>query len=361
MQTVFSHIVQKRFSQVNEDIATDALAFILQSSDHARAGMMKLLRGLDATLPDLTFRTQQTEGSIRPDMWGYAGDEPHVYVESKFWAGLTDNQPVSYLEALASYHRSAILLAVVPEARAQSVWREFVHRLLDAGVSSSSLQPPAGVVHYAQTGLGPLLALTTWPRLLAALEVEVAGHEATKADLAQLRALCDAADSDAFLPISAAEVTDQRLPALVLQLGTVVQAAVERAASDGLLGLGGMRPTASWDRVGRYAKFVGDGGPGCWLGVRFDLWRQHGTSPLWLVFPSGAWGRAQEVSQALEGRAAQDTVAAVEPSGAYCVALRIPVGAERDEVVRSIVARLREMALQLVALPPREYGAEPND
>ncbi len=28
MQTVFSHVIQKRFSQVNEDVATDALAFI---------------------------------------------------------------------------------------------------------------------------------------------------------------------------------------------------------------------------------------------------------------------------------------------------------------------------------------------
>lgn len=33
---VFSHIVQKRFSQMNEDIATDALAFVLESSAAAR-------------------------------------------------------------------------------------------------------------------------------------------------------------------------------------------------------------------------------------------------------------------------------------------------------------------------------------
>ncbi len=46
-------------------------------------------------LPELTFKTQQTEGSIRPDMWGFAGNEPCVYIENKFWAGLTDNQPVS--------------------------------------------------------------------------------------------------------------------------------------------------------------------------------------------------------------------------------------------------------------------------
>ncbi len=31
MSTVFSHIIQKRFSGVNEDVATDALAYILAS------------------------------------------------------------------------------------------------------------------------------------------------------------------------------------------------------------------------------------------------------------------------------------------------------------------------------------------
>jgi len=53
MQTVFSHIIQKRFSQMNEDVATDALAFILHSSESARTGMMKLLRGIVADIPDL--------------------------------------------------------------------------------------------------------------------------------------------------------------------------------------------------------------------------------------------------------------------------------------------------------------------
>jgi len=76
MDTVFSHIVQKRFSQVNEDVATDALAFILQSSESARNGLIKLLRGVVADMPELRFRTQQTEGSIRPDMWGFDGVNP---------------------------------------------------------------------------------------------------------------------------------------------------------------------------------------------------------------------------------------------------------------------------------------------
>ncbi len=97
MNTVFSYIVQKRFSQEYENIATEALAFILQSGESARAGLMKLLCGIAPGLPSLNFRTQQTDSNARPDMWGFDGIVPRVFIENKFWAGLTENQPVTYL------------------------------------------------------------------------------------------------------------------------------------------------------------------------------------------------------------------------------------------------------------------------
>src|SRR5260370_18749065 len=100
MPTVFSQIIQKRFSAVNEDVATDALAYVLESSDAARRGIMKLLRGIVPDLPALRFKTQQVEGAIRPDMWGFADTEPRVFVENKVWAGLTADQSPAYLNGL---------------------------------------------------------------------------------------------------------------------------------------------------------------------------------------------------------------------------------------------------------------------
>ena len=65
-----------------QDVATDALAFILDSSESARNGMIKLLRGIDPSLPALRFETQLAEGSIRPDMWGLDGGQPRVCIEN---------------------------------------------------------------------------------------------------------------------------------------------------------------------------------------------------------------------------------------------------------------------------------------
>ena len=144
METVFSHIVQKRLSGASEDVATDALAFVLNTSEAARAGFMKLLRGVEAALPDLRFRTQQSEDNVRPDMWGFDGPAPRVFIENKFWAGLTPNQPVSYLNLLAKATQPTVLLVVVPAAREQTIRRELRSRLTEAGVSATERGQSAG-------------------------------------------------------------------------------------------------------------------------------------------------------------------------------------------------------------------------
>ena len=346
MQTVFSHIVQKRFSQVNEDVATDALAFIIHSSESARNGMMKLLRGLVPDMPELQFRTQQTEGSIRPDMWGYDKGEPRVFVENKFWAGLTDNQPVSYLRQLSEYAhtQSAVLLVVVPETREQTLWRELSRRLENAGVSATNRETASGIVHAVTTKIGPILALTTWTKLLSALELEVADDPSARSDLLQLRALCEAADSEAFVPISPVEMSDQRTPAFILQLSSLVQASVALAVTECVLNIKGLNPQASTERIGRYARFSDEQGVGMWLGIHFILWKKHGSTPFWLVFSNGDLSRSDEVRALIELWAAKEGVLTTFQDGGVAVAVDLKVGEDKDQVVRSIVELLKRIA-----------------
>ncbi|MFZ0828253.1 MAG: DUF3631 domain-containing protein [Verrucomicrobiia bacterium] len=191
MNTVFSHIVQRRYSHDYENIATDALAFILESSEPARSGLMKLLRGIVPDLPSLRFRTQQTEDNARPDMWGFDGIVPRAFVENKFWAGLTENQPVHYLKLLAGNIQPSLLLVVVPAARQETVWRELLRRL----ENDKSGGTTKGKVRLIATGIGPILALTSWRELLSAIDAELADDPQARNDVIQLRALCDAADS----------------------------------------------------------------------------------------------------------------------------------------------------------------------
>jgi hypothetical protein len=360
MATVFSHIVQKRLSQVNEDVATDALAFILGSSEPARAGMMKLLRGLGPGLPSLQFRTQQTKEQMRPDMAGYDGIELRVYVENKFWAGLTDRQPVDYMRELANHTQPTALLMVAPAQRAETLWREVTRRLVRSGVTVVDGGAVAGIACSVKTDIGPTVALTSWTKLLSALELEVFDDQRARSDLFQLRALCEAADSEAFVPISSTEATDQRTPALILQLGSVVQASVDLAVTQGILSIKGLMPQASWERIGRYARFSGEQEVGVWFGIHFSLWRIHGGTPLWLVFASSDWGRAREVQRLIEPWAAKECIFATCLNDEFVIAIDIETGEEKDQVVKLIADRLRAIAGVLCKLGPSE-GAQRDE
>lgn len=361
METIFSHIVQKRFSRVNEDVATDALAFILQSSDHARTGFMKLLRGIDAGLPDLRFRTQQSEDNMRPDMWGLDGPHTRVFIENKFWAGLTANQPVRYLRQLSESPQPTILLVVVPAAREQTIWRELSTRLREAGISQTDRAVPSGLAFCVDTEPGPILALTSWRKVLSALELEAAHDARAMADIAQLTALCDAADSHAFVPVATEDMTDQRVPALILQMNTIVQDSVQLAVTERVLDINGLRPQASWDRIGRYVKFTNDSGCGAWIGVHLELWKKHGATPLWLVFGHDDFGRGMDARRLLEPWAAREGVIAVSDSNQLAIGLDVVVEEEKDTVIRSLFETLRSIATELSVLPRRSTPVGPTD
>jgi hypothetical protein len=344
MATVFSHIIQKRFSSVNEDVATDALAYILESSPAARRGMQNLIAGCAATIPELTFKTQQTEGSIRPDMWGYAGTQPHVYIENKFWAGLTDNQPVSYLKELAKCGTPSVLLVVAPEKRQLTLWRELQARLQAAGISIADDTPQGGNTHVVNTSAGPVMALTSWTALLSTLEMQTVDDPAARNDISQLRALCEAADSEAFLPISAETLSDQRTPKLMLQLSDLVQGIVDKGVSKKVLFIDRLRPQSSAERIGRYSHFGEDRRVGSWLGIHFRLWRSYGRTPLWVVLSNTAWGRADFMQSIIAPWAKEHAVFTTrDENGDYVIALQIPANEEKSAVVSAIVNQLEAM------------------
>ena len=362
MPTVFSHIVQQRLSQESENIATAALAFILDSSEAARNGMMKLFCGAVPQMPRLWFQTQQTEGNARPDMWGYDDDaKPHVFIENKFWAGLTENQPVTYLRKLAEYPQPTMLLVVAPEAREQPLWRELTQRLKSAEISATNRDGSIGVVRSITTNIGPILALTSWTKLLSFLELEVADDRAARGDLLQLQALCDAVDSDGFLPISPEEITNQRTPAFLLQLNSCMQDAVQMAVTECILNLKGTTLQSSAERIGRYAYFGMERRAGVWLGINFKLWKEHGGTPLWAMFSRTDWGRAREVQAVLEPWAANRDVFAVSREDCFAVALNIPCRDAKELVVQSLVNRLREMADVLSVLKPKPAASPENE
>ena len=133
-QTLLAQLSAKvpgmRFSQT-EDIAVEALAHILSNSRPARKAVEDLLESHGAEIGPIEGVRTQVAGDTgdRPDL---AGTDEHgvecLLIEAKFWAGLTEDQPVEYLSRILSNPPSA-LLVVAPAARFESLWVELRRRI----------------------------------------------------------------------------------------------------------------------------------------------------------------------------------------------------------------------------------------
>ncbi len=124
-QTLLAKLAPMFVAQT-ENVAVEALGHILSGSEAARRALSDVVRAGGAEVGQIVqVRTQATgQEGARPDLAGFdeRGDE-RVLIEAKFWAGLTENQPVSYLERLPDEQPSALLF-VAPAARVEPLWAE---------------------------------------------------------------------------------------------------------------------------------------------------------------------------------------------------------------------------------------------
>jgi TrpR-related protein YerC/YecD len=129
-ESLFGHLVT-RFSTGPENLATEALNYILNQSQVARKAFSEFFSHFDIPLPcDLSFQVQYNEKEDQsiPDLVGFDQNGKKVLIgESKFWAGLTENQPVTYLRRLIK-EDGVVLIVFAPSKRLTSLWAELLIR-----------------------------------------------------------------------------------------------------------------------------------------------------------------------------------------------------------------------------------------
>ena len=119
--TLFAHIAPRLTNRI-EDVAVEALGYILSNSPAARRALAETLKIGDIEFgPIDRVETWETgsEGEI-PDLVCFDDKgEKQVLIEAKFWADLTKNQPNQYLKQLLEDRQDgpAALLFVAPKAR----------------------------------------------------------------------------------------------------------------------------------------------------------------------------------------------------------------------------------------------------
>ena len=332
-----------RFTDQTEDIATEALGYILSRSAAARNALQDMLRAGGADVGQLAYVRTQVSGEKggRPDLVGFDDhDAERVLIEVKFWAGLTENQPNTYLDWLPKDKPSALLF-VAPEIRSERLWAELLRTVK---LSSRATSKDKSL---AISGGKRRLMLTSWETLISKIR---ATSPDVVDDLRQLEGLCQEEGANPLLPLRSEQLGPE-FARLMLSLTELINEATQMGESQNLLSTAGLRAAPG---TGGFGKNMLLAGASAWLGVNYGLWAEDGDTPLWLVFLSKRHKNStvgiQEVRRKLEQlklKQPPDVISLYD--GRECVPIYLPVGDEYSVVRDAVVERLEEIAQLLRA------------
>ncbi len=339
-KTLLAHITLSLATHP-ENIAVEALGHILASSEASRRALQDLVRTAAADIgPIAEVRTQASdEEGIRPDLAGY--DErgvKHVFIEAKFWAGLTENQPVKYLERLPKDKPSALLF-VAPAQRRETLWAELQRRVKDArGIDLRPDTTETRIRSAAVDGGSRRLMLTSWKHLLdrMASQSSAAADSRAEADIRQLLGLTQQEDADAFLPLRPEELGPE-FPRRIRRLPRLVNDATTRACEAGWANVKGLIVTPLAVGYGRYIRISG---AVVWFGVNFHRWAQHRDTPLWLT----VYGKYKSTKRARCRLNPENSPGLIASGDDLYVPIDLPTGVEYEAVLDAVVSRLERIA-----------------
>ncbi len=358
--SLLGHLVT-RFAPKPENLATESLAYILEKSPCATRSLMAFLKQLEVPLPEtLRFHAQErgADGSI-PDLVGTDSDGKRVVIiEAKFWAPLTDNQPVKYLNHLPP-SSDAILLFIAPAVRSTLLWTELLSRCKE-GVPFVAEKDNVTFPEVKTRKIGQYhtLALSSWRALLTHLleALHVEGDTVAASDIVQLQGLCERMDDDAFLPLRSEELNSS-IGSRFIQFCRLVDDVARRVVDEHVGNFYGNISRGN----GIYWRPMTINGCGCYLTVNSEYWSQLRSTPIWMTVQDRGWKIAgDEVKDALWPLKIADPPRVLYYQNQVLVPMRLLLGVERPSVVENLFSQVYEVAhlLQKLDSVPAETSNE---
>ena len=337
--SVLAHVVLNG-SMPGEPAATQALAHILNSSSDIARAFVAVFRPANANFEPGHIKAELGHADSRPDLTVHDGHgRVRAFVENKFWAGLTDAQPVSYLADLPD-DPPASLLFIVPRPRVATVWKELSLRCSEAGLEWEDA-PGETNVTCARVGRKAML-ITSWAHVLETLlDAARAGeHDTIRHDILQLQGLTSRMDAEAFLPIRGDEITDQETARRLVNYSGLIEDITRKLRDSGVADIQGLRPTHGWYTAGRYLRLHEKFG--LWLGIELEVWSDAGITPLWAMLDNGDFSGVVGHHQTIRGLF--DDAQLYEDAGLLYIPIHLRTGVERDRVIDEATAQVTQLA-----------------
>lgn len=312
-----------------EDIATMSLQYLLmQSKDLNRAFTRRVADVLCVKVQEeLRYSTQVTgEDKERPDMAGVDNNgKEQILFEMKFYAALTKNQPVAYLERLKKENGKGLVF-ICPESRMITLWATLKDLCKEKEVTV--------IDEFCVKVDGINLAIITWSEILELLR-KTASSTAIDflSDIDQLSGYCLQIDSDAFIPF-----TEDDLKADVSKKAeryySVIDKVTQLLLYDDKLESSKKGLKATANRYGYISYiYVNDYA----LGVCYDryFWERNSSveTPFWLLVKNRDWEQNEKILTQLK-RYPETKIE--EYYGDYYLALDVPTNVTEAEVCDNI-------------------------
>ncbi len=326
--------VARRHSQGLEDAATDALYYILSRSTSARLALSHFLSHDQAPLhiAKVSLQASAAHGAT-PDLSCLDRDGKMLaFVESKFWATLTHNQPVTYWESLPA-NRPSVLLFLAPQSRVNDdyLWNELVDRLSKADHEIGPADRNETRIAAPSNTDTRHLMLTSWRSLLGFLA------QRTKKD----------GDSQATFEISelqglTSDVITKGKPKRDENLKRLIAEALKRLEQSGWANTDGLSAGHGYDYYHRYHYLAGAIAA---LRIDYTAIKETPDKPLWLRFGNFVntppTTSTEQVRSILEG---SDEPGWKMHGSQISLSINLPAGADHDATLGAIVDQMERIA-----------------
>jgi hypothetical protein len=323
-----------------EDIASMGLVYILQSSKTARDYLGRIIAshaGID--LGPLTFTAQETgEKGERPDISGRDGSgRETLIIEAKFWASLTSNQPVAYLDRLGA---NSVLVFICPQLREISLRGE-----IEACLDGFSYEKTGGSFRFDGS---KVLFVINWSALLAGLREALREKNESVSDIDQIIGFCEVIDNSVFFPIQDSDMS----PAVARRVNSycdMIDKVVDRLKLAQGITTANYRATAQ--KYG-YTRYFALGEYGFALEVNLKSWETLADTPFWLsvnlLNGNGSFDQPTQFKDAIRKASANTKVRIFDVNQTLFFAIEPKRNAPEESVTNGIIDEFSKVLTELM-------------
>lgn len=317
-KSLLSHIAGNFISEY-ENVANSSISYLLNEYQSARNALASIL-GIDS-VPAYYVTELSTKSNGRPDVTGLdLNGSKSIIIEGKFWANLTDNQPVNYLKELAENGK---LLFLAPDKRVSSLTIEVARRT---------------------NGANEKVEVCSWSKFLTLVEAEnnkESYNASLASDLTQFKELCLRMDVAGMPPLSASDLSPIHGKVCYHFLGVIDECKPilkNWEHSD----FKKMKTSSSKGEYGFYFKGLDFG---CYLAFSDHYWfSKLSQTPIWLYIYDSSWAKSKQIFHYMKIFSSNHTYDSKDYS-LYGIILQ--EGMDKLEVIQHITNEVKNILLVL--------------